>query len=176
MALDFFLKTGTTTQHDYPYTGQPHEPLTMPMRFRAIAWGLVQLDNHPPTTQQLKQALLQYGPLVVSICSTPKVHAYRGGLFFEEHPLNEIPQTNHEVLLVGWDDTRGPYGAWKIKNTWGVQWGENGFMWIRRDSNSVCRRAPWVRAHSTFYPLPAEFYNLVPDAKPMPQPRDPIKT
>ena len=33
--------------------------------------------------------------------------------------------------LVGFSPTKG----WKIKNTWGSEWGENGYAWLK-DGNS----------------------------------------
>jgi C1A family cysteine protease len=75
----------------------------------------------------------------------------------------------HDVLLVGWDNTRGEQGAWKIKNSWRPTWGEQGFMWIERGSNDIARHAAWVCAASSYYSLPADaFSQLVPDAKSLP--------
>jgi hypothetical protein len=48
-------------------------------------------------------------------------------------------------------------------------WGEQGFMWIDRDSNDVAHLAEWVCAASLYYSLPQEtFTQLVPDAKTLP--------
>ena len=33
---------------------------------------------------------------------------------------------NHAVMVVGYKQGVG----WKIKNTWGKRWGDNGFAWI----------------------------------------------
>ncbi len=169
-AYDFFLKQGTARLASYAYTGKPDEPKNVPLSFRAVAWGFVSPDGRAPTVDQLKGALLRHGPLVVDLTSTDKFHAYRGGLFNEPGPIDKkVIHGKHVVLLVGWDDTRGENGAWKIKNTWGPKWGEQGFMWIARGSNSVGRIAEWVRAESIHYNLPAdEFAALVPDAKPLP--------
>jgi C1A family cysteine protease/PKD repeat protein len=40
---------------------------------------------------------------------------------------------NHAVLVCGWDDaktTAGGTGAWIVKNSWGTDWGDNGFFYI----------------------------------------------
>jgi cathepsin L len=169
-ACDFLLKHGTATSRDYPYTGKPAKPAETPTVYRACAWGYVSPDGSPPTRAQIKESLLQHGPLAISLLATKKFHAYQGGLFNEpDAATDDKAVTNHVVLLVGWDESRGKQGAWKIKNTWGTGWGEQGFMWIAHGSNNVCHTAYWIRALSTWYKFPSEeFHKLLPDAAPLP--------
>ena len=170
IACDFLLKHGTASLADYPYTGKPAKPADVATPYRAIAWGYVSPDGTPPLRAQLKEHLVEHGPLAISVFATKKFHAYTGGLFSEpDATADDHNKTNHVVLLVGWDDTHGKHGAWKIKNTWGASWGEQGFMWIAYGSNNICHSAYWVRAASTFYRVPTDaFHNLVPDAKALP--------
>ncbi|MDR0560278.1 MAG: hypothetical protein LBG92_08900 [Prevotellaceae bacterium] len=39
----------------------------------------------------------------------------------------------HAMLLVGYDDSKGDKGAFKIFNSWGTNWGENGYIWVDYD-------------------------------------------
>ena len=41
---------------------------------------------------------------------------------------------DHAVLLVGSSPTNG----WRIKNTWGTIWGENGYAWISSIESENC--------------------------------------
>jgi cathepsin L len=170
LACEHLLKSGTTLIEKYPYTGKPAEPKDVALPYRAVAWGYVSGDDRPPTVEQLKLALLQHGPLVVDLTDTKKFDAYQGGLFSEPVWTDKATRKiKHVVLLVGWDDSRGQHGAWKIKNSWGPTWGEQGFMWIDRASNDVAHLAEWVCAASLYYDLPQEtFATLVPDAKTLP--------
>ena len=36
----------------------------------------------------------------------------------------------HAMALIGYDDERGPNGAFLIVNSWGKDWGDNGLAWI----------------------------------------------
>ena len=40
-----------------------------------------------------------------------------------------------------WDDTRG---AWRLKNSWGANWGESGLMWIKYGCNLVGYGASYI--------------------------------
>ena len=169
MAFDFFLKTGTTIVQRYPYSGKPSEPRKVALPYRAVAWGYVS-TTPLPSVADIKATLVSRGPLAVDVLTTPKFIAYKGGYFNEPNPPNpNHVVTDHAVLLVGWDDSRGPHGAWKIKNTWGSDWGEQGFMWIDYASNYVGMHAAWVRASCFYFDEPPQFAELVPDAKPLPR-------
>ena len=41
---------------------------------------------------------------------------------------------DHAVIIVSHSETKG----WKIKNSWGTSWGEDGFAWITNDSQKNC--------------------------------------
>jgi len=36
----------------------------------------------------------------------------------------------HALCIVGYDDNKGPRGAFKVVNSWSDQWGSNGFIWV----------------------------------------------
>jgi hypothetical protein len=98
---------------------------------------------------ELKAALLVHGPITTCIRSTSLFEAYAGGVF-NQHAAGA---TNHVVLLVGWDDSKM---AWRIKNSWGKDWGEDGFGWVAYGSNSIGFGSTWVVAICSLFVLPPE--------------------
>jgi C1A family cysteine protease len=100
-------------------------------------WGFVGSSYTTPTVTEIKQALIAHGPVAASVRVTEAFQGYSGGVFDE----NDSGSTNHAIMLVGWDDTRG---AWHLRNSWGTNWGEDGYMWIKYGSNSVGRNAIWA--------------------------------
>ena len=55
--------------------------------------------------------------------------SYRSGVSCPVDALCDPTQLNHAVLIVGWGVDNGQ-AYWKIKNSWGVAWGEEGFYRI----------------------------------------------
>jgi hypothetical protein len=166
IAFDVLLKHGTALLSEYSFAGQPGKLRTnIHTRFRAVAWGRVGEKRTPPTTEEVKAALLEHGPLAVDLFATPALKKYTTGVFAEHYlPGKNEPRSNHEVLLLGWDDRRGK-GAWYIKNSWGEKWGERGYCWIEYGCNNICHDVWWVKAQSTYYVLSKQaFLKLLPDA------------
>lgn len=161
LALQDLLEHGTCLHSNYPHVGKPDKLRTkVAMRYRAIAWGRVEGNGGDPTPEQIKQALVDYGPLVAHVSVTPAFKAYKGGVFRDDSPLAD-PPSGHFVVLVGWDDVKGKAGCWKIENSWGERWGELGFMWIERGSNQIGHEAYWVQAQAIHYQLPGDIHKRV---------------
>jgi hypothetical protein len=134
------VRNGTSTLDKYPFTGVIGPARTVRMPVRGVRWGFV-AANRRPTVPQLKQALRRHGPLAVSVYVTPAFRAYHGGVFREKAPSNGPNASNHRILLVGWDDAKG---AWRIKNSWGTNWGIDGYMWIAYGADNVGASAAWI--------------------------------
>lgn len=112
----------------------------------AGAWGIV----HPsgdidsiPTVAQIKEAICRYGPLAASIQSTALFQGYTNGVFFQNATVSSVIRTNHAIVIVGWDDS---LNAWLVKNSWGTNWGIDGYGWVNYGTNDIGRRAAWVVA------------------------------
>lgn len=81
---------------------------------------------------EMKRWLSERGPLITSLLFPKNLDLlfYRGGVYVPTM-TDYILTTAHCVAIVGYDDTRG---AWKIKNSWGTDWGEGGYMWVKYGS------------------------------------------
>ena len=140
-AFNHFVEFGAILSNQ-EYTATVN-PCKQKLGKRAVAWDYV---NYPPdklpTVKQLKAALLEHGPVVVLIRIDDAFKAYKGGVFNEHNP----DKVQHAMLLLGWDDSKG---AWLLLNSWGEQWGEDGYMWIAWGSNSVGMYAAWIEVPSS---------------------------
>lgn len=101
---------------------------------RPLTWGY--LSNTPQkvsTPDEIKRGVITYGAVVTMLTFDRCLWLYGDGVFNEEQNRDG----SHILLIVGWDDTKGKNGAWLVKNSYGVEWGQNGFGWIEYGSNNI---------------------------------------
>jgi PKD repeat protein len=77
--------------------------------------------------EDLKNAILLQ-PLFVTFLVYEDFLDYVEGVY--RHTYGDEPLAGHAVMLVGWDDDEQ---CWIVKNSWGHDWGENGYFRIAYD-------------------------------------------
>ncbi|XP_032513806.2 pro-cathepsin H-like [Danaus plexippus] len=87
----------------------------------------------PYSVEALKVALVNHGPLSVSIDATDMLTYYNGGIYSDSDC--STTNLNHEVTLVGYGELDGEE-YWIVKNSWGRDWGVDGYFHITTRDNS----------------------------------------
>ena len=87
---------------------------------------------------QIKQLIMQYGAVQSAIYSQPDIRSL-SAYYNEENAAYYYPESqecNHDIDIIGWDDTYPKEnfvtepekdGAFICKNSWGADFGQNGF-------------------------------------------------
>jgi len=95
----------------------------------------------------LKAALATYGPLSVCVnAGSSDWDSYNRGVLSGQCS-GAWKKLDHAVQLVGYDTTAStPY--WKVRNSWGRSWGENGFIRLPMGENAcgIADEATFVKA------------------------------
>ena len=78
------------------------------------------------TESEMERAIAHFGPISVCMNGLLLQH-YKGGVFNDLRCNSKI---THMVLIVGYTKRE-----WIIKNSWGKNWGENGFFRLARGKN-----------------------------------------
>ncbi|XP_051245995.1 cathepsin S-like [Dicentrarchus labrax] len=83
----------------------------------------------------LKASLAKIGPISVAIdASRPKFVFYRHGVYRDHTCTHHV---NHGVLVVGYGTERGQ-DYWLVKNSWGINYGDEGYIKMARNRRNQC--------------------------------------
>jgi cathepsin L len=84
--------------------------------------------------ENFKNAVAIAGPIAVGIYAAKSFQTYAGGVY-DEPNCGGI--RNHALLVIGYGSDNG-HDYWLVKNSWGEDWGEKGFIKMSRNKNNQC--------------------------------------
>jgi len=132
LAYEDIVKNGGLTDeaHD-PYVGEQTScPSGDPSVAKISNWTA--LDDNPT---DIITFMVKQGPLSITL-NADLLFSYSGGVITGDPSTCPNDQSDHAVLLVGYDNTQSP-PLWIVKNSWGADWGEQGYFRIESD-NGLC--------------------------------------
>lgn len=78
--------------------------------------------------------LVHHGPLAISVWVDQGWFSYHSGVYNGCNYKSNMDM-NHAVTLVGYGTDKDLGDYWVIRNHWGDDWGENGYMRLKREKN-----------------------------------------
>jgi hypothetical protein len=72
---------------------------------------------------------------------------YDSGVYYEPSCNSMYYGLNHAVLAVGYGNLNG-INYFLVKNSWGTDWGQSGYIYMTRDGSNNCGIATYA-----FYPI-----------------------
>jgi C1A family cysteine protease len=151
-AVAYLQKKGVATEKNYPDTSSKHGKTGKCKSFKktytvhnmSYAVPACTGGTCPTDEEKLAAAVAKFGPLSICVNSGTGQPSewldYVGGVLTKTCTA-EFNRMDHCVQLVGYDKTGGGPGAipyWKIKNSWGTSWGENGYMRLAYNNSNMC--------------------------------------
>lgn len=116
---------GPVSEADDPYSDALSAPSPGGPRQRTFT-GLV-YEEYPAA---IKSAVMNHGTVYTSMRWESSSYNDNDDTYY----YSGTDGTNHGVSIVGWDDSKitnaATNGAWLVKNSWGANWGDNGYFWI----------------------------------------------
>ncbi|NJP04319.1 MAG: hypothetical protein HC837_01155 [Chloroflexaceae bacterium] len=134
-------EAGAVYEADFPYVAYDaylNPPHTH--HERLSSWSYIG-DSSFPSVEEIKQVMYEHGPVAATVCTGDAFQDYESGTFTTDESDQCVFSVNHGIILVGWDDSRG---AWRLRNSWGEGWGEDGYMWIGYGVSNVGYNANYV--------------------------------
>ncbi|XP_052436734.1 procathepsin L-like isoform X2 [Carassius gibelio] len=124
---------GLDTEESYPYEGIDNQCRFNPSTVGATCRGYVDVIRGDESA--LQEAVAIVGPVSVGIdAGHITFQLYESGIYDEPECSSYF--INHGVLVVGYGSSSGDY--WIVKNSWGVGWGDKGYILMSRNKSNQC--------------------------------------
>ena len=126
---------GIDTEKSYPYEEKQGKQCRYSTNSTgANCTGYIKLKRYDEVA--LANATASVGPISVSIdASHNSMMHYSSGVYYE--PACSEESLDHAVLVVGYGTENGQ-DYWLVKNSWGTDWGENGYIKMARNRKNNC--------------------------------------
>lgn len=134
-ALEFIRDTGVVDEPCFPYQARddiPCEDVCSDWELRIIKLSGANRFMHAghfkywmdyPTRTFIKQ-MIQSSPVMAPMAVFSDFFFYTGGIYDR---TSDDYSGGHGISVIGWDDTEQ---CWICKNSWGTDWGEDGYFKI----------------------------------------------
>ncbi|XP_062951764.1 cathepsin W [Cynocephalus volans] len=141
--------SGLASEKDYPFRGDTKTHRCQARKYKKVAW-IQDFLMLPDNEQIMAHHLATHGPITVTI-NMKLLQQYQKGVIRAKPSTCDPQQVNHSVLLVGFGRTKSVEWAetgsfqsksrrftsyWILKNSWGADWGEEGYFRLHRGSNT----------------------------------------
>jgi len=130
-ASSYIKTTGLPLESCFPYTAYDANDgvnsvfcSTACLNWQQSTYKILNYGSVSFSVAAIKDALVNYGPLVTTFNVYADFFSYNGGIYSY---TSGTYQGGHAVLIVGYDDVNS---CFIVKNSWGTGWGEAGFFRI----------------------------------------------
>ena len=129
-AFQFVIdNNGLCLETGYPYVANQNQ-------CNETCNNLIQISNYsnvPPNNETILMNAVAHQPISIAIqANLPSFQFYSKGIYNDSECNGEL---DHGVLLVGYGVDDNNISYWLIKNSWGSDWGENGYIRMIRNVN-----------------------------------------
>ncbi|XP_072546258.1 cathepsin L-like peptidase [Salminus brasiliensis] len=126
---------GLQSEDSYPYENEAGTCLFNPHKVSATCRGFMAVSSNDEIS--LEDAVALNGPVSVAIDTKRSTfQLYKSGVY--DDPFCSKSDLNHAVLVVGYGTDEKEQAYWLIKNSWGVHWGDMGYIKISKNKNNMC--------------------------------------
>lgn len=130
---EFEKNSGVTTEDKCPYRASDSYACRGAKYGKATSWAMIGQSNRKPTVDELRQAIVDYGVISVTVAA---------GGNFEPNSQGRITSCgdsgiNHMVTLVAYRPASNGGYEFLIGNSWGEEWGDAGYAWSKQGCNQL---------------------------------------
>ncbi len=151
MLTNLFSQEGLVLEACDPYVDDDVDcNQSCSIQYYITDWQQFSPSYSPAPIDLIKRSLIEFGPLYAQMDPNfSDFEDYSGG-YVLTGGSKDPNKWSHAVLIVGWKDSAP--GAWIVKNSYGSQWGDDGYFYIAYGSagigSSLAAASGWKKASS----------------------------
>jgi hypothetical protein len=135
-------------------------------------------ENGDFKVSRVKKSISENNPVVISMVCPPSFQRVGNSGLWQpfESPggIYDYQHGRHAMCVVGYDDNLFG-GVFEIQNSWGTNWGNGGYVWIKyEDFGNFVYQAFELVTMQKKRPVPAPEPDPEPEPIPFPEPIDPV--
>jgi len=131
-AYRYIREHGIDSERSYPYEAKVGKCRFNKSHVVGRDKGYRRIDR---SEEALKRAVAAVGPISVGIYASKQFKRYHQHVFKSQDCSSDPSRADHAVLVVGYGTTPKGEDYWIVKNSWGKDWGEGGYIRIARNYN-----------------------------------------
>lgn len=140
LAVQYVIDVGgMEAEKDYPYQGVDGTCKFDKSKVQTTVKKYTEVTGET----DMEAYVLAHGPLQINV-DARKWSAYTGGILSARSccGLLGLCEIDHAVQMIGIDQNEG---SWTVRNSWGTDWGENGFIRIElgKDACGITKTSPF---------------------------------
>ena len=127
-AMTYIIDNGITTEAEYPYTATGNRNSCQkftPKTFLSSCYDVI------PNELQLTYAVAGQPVSIAIEADSRSFQLYKSGVYNDPSCGTNL---DHGVLVVGYGNSKDDGDYWIVKNSWSNSWGNNGYIYIARNS------------------------------------------
>lgn len=131
-ALDVLRLQGDVKLNDFGYLCErnvTNADKNLALEYKIIEYREVAYKTDNNKTERVKKSLSEDKPVVIAI-DIPNSFIDAGEVWIPDSSDYRAWSQGHGMAIVGYDDNKFG-GAFEIMNSWGTDWGNEGFTWMR---------------------------------------------
>jgi len=134
---DIIKESGLESEKSYPYKGK--DGRCSFSKSKVDKDGLIKSYNNVKkgSEDQLMDAVGTTGPASICVDVEDAFMFYDSGILKDKECRSGWNDLNHCVLAAGYGSENGK-DYWLVKNSWGADWGEEGYIRMARNNKNMC--------------------------------------